>query len=710
VTVPARRLCPPSRLGNASIRRLALALGSGAIISSGLLCLAPRAGAVVKTIETTQVGLQPRVTGTLLDGDGATAQSFENASGAPVLHSNSTYAVYWDPTDHYHGDWQRLINGFLQGIGAESGSLANVFAVDTQYTDRTNRPAAYASTFMGAYTDTNPYPTTGGCTDPAKLHTEDLIGPGHTEVCLTDKQIREQLQTFISQHGLKKGMVNGAGTIYYLLTPPGVAVCVGPGTSTGHCSDYSGSVGAESYKNSFCSYHSDISPTNPTTGDESTILYAVIPWTAGGLGDYHLVEADRTPADECQDGGFNPASKPPEELEEDPHQQEPNQPTGPGPDGSPDTGLADLIINQIAVEQQNTVTDPLLNAWRDSVGNELTDECRNFFAYGKVGGSVSANELTGAGTLYNQTLDGANYYLNTAFNMAALRLPYPGVPCVGGVNLEPAFTAPNAVNANETVAFDGMESDVTLNDTSSFPVSGPPSTTYATYTWNFGDGSSPVTGYAPGAPVCSAAWLSPCAGSVFHSYEYEGTYVVKLTVADAGGNVSAPVEHTITVKGQPAPQAGSTTSGSTSSTAVHPSASSAAGGSAAAPVAATAIVSRTIGSTLRSGLAVRYAVSEQVAGHFEVLLAASVARRIGLHGPAAVGLPKGTPPQIVIAKENLVTTSGGRNTVKIKLGKVTAARLHRLGRVSLIVRLVVRNGSSTAPASTTTLSTVTLSG
>ena len=37
-----------------------------------------------------------------------------------------------------------------------------------------------------------------------------------------------------------------------------------------------------------------------------------------------------------------------------------------GPDGSPDTGLADLIVSQIGVQQQNIVTDPLLNAWQDT--------------------------------------------------------------------------------------------------------------------------------------------------------------------------------------------------------------------------------------------------------------------------------------------------------------------------------------------------------
>jgi len=120
-------------------------------------------------------------------------------------------------------------------------------------------------------------------------------------------------------------------------------------------------------------------------------------------------------------------------------------------------------------------------------------------------------------------------------------------------------------------------------------------------------------------------------------------------------------------------------------------------------------VSTSLVKTLRNGLVIRYSVNEQVAGRFEVLLDSSIAKRIGLHGPLATGFAKGTPPQIVIAKAILVTTKGGRNTVKILFGKVTAARLRKLHKVTLLIRLIVRNSSSQSPATTTVLSTVTLS-
>ena len=374
---------------------------AAALLAAALAALAfavAPAGAIVTTVESTKAGLQPRST-SLLHGVTPEAETFANPGGNPIVAASKTYAIYWDPTDHYHGDWQHVVNTFLQSMGASSGSLAGVFAVAAQYTDATNHHALYQSTFMGAYTDTNPYPSSGNCVDPHPLTVKDRI------TCLTAQQYKARLETFISQHSLPKGM----GTIFYILTPPGVTACLDAGGATGHCSDYEESS-LESYENSFCSYHANVSPTSPTTGDNNTILYAVIPWTAGGAADGHLQPADQTFAFDCQDGGFDPSSKPIEQPEkakeksakeeaefeektpeekaeqektevlEGPHQQEPNQGTCPSPDGVCDTGLADLIVNQIAVEHQNVVTNPLLNAWQDEVGNEETDECRNFFA------------------------------------------------------------------------------------------------------------------------------------------------------------------------------------------------------------------------------------------------------------------------------------------------------------------------------------------
>ena len=738
-------------------RPLRLVFAFAAVLCSLIAISAAPAGAIVTKVGATSVGLQPRSTAlyTALEEP----NKFANPSGNPVVSSNKTYAIFWDPTDHYDGDWQELTDIFFQGMGAASGSLASVFAVDTQYTDAANQHAFYRSTFMGAYTDTDSYPASK-CEDPNPMDPPDLIGPlvkeEHTPVCVTDKQIQEELELFIAQHSLQKGM----GTIFYLMTPPGVTVCLDAGGATGHCSDYQGTRTETSYKDSFCSYHSDISPTNPTTGDSNTILYGVIPWSAGGIGDGFFTPRDKATAYDCQDGGFDPTSKNPieqpekkketrkntkkeeeepltkeeeeklklkEELE-GPHQEEPNQQPCPTPDGYCDSGLADLIISQIGVEQQNIVTDPLLNAWHDPQNNEVTDECRNFFATAGISGGVGANETTGGGTLSNQIFGGNAYYINDTFNLAALKLPYPAIPCLAGIRLEPGFTAPNPVDVNEIVGFDGMESDISLNAGVGYS-GGVEHETYATYTWNFGDGSAPVTGFAPGAPSenspavspCTSPWEAPCAASTYHSYQYGGTYEVTLTVTDAGGNTSK-VTKSVTVIGPPAPtptppSGGGGSSGSAGSAATTPGAPSAGTTTTGttpvspptpAPVVTGFATSKSLKKALSGGLPVHYTVNEQVAGSIQVLLDAATARRLGVKGATATGLPSGTPRSIVVGTAVLVTTKAGQGTIHIKFSAPTTARLKHAHKLKLMLRLFARNAARQSPRTTTAISTVVL--
>ncbi len=155
-----------------------------------------------------------------------------------------------------------------------------------------------------------------------------------------------------------------------------------------------------------------------------------------------------------------------EELEErrrleGPHQEEPNQ-EGKGEFGDFSPGLADLAINQIAVEQADIVTDPLLNGWQDSEHREAIDECRSTFGAtikGNQGGSITADKETQAGNLFNTVIGSgeasSDYYVNNVFSTASHR-------CVGGTTMVPRFTAPNPVNVGESVGFDGMESTVGL--------------------------------------------------------------------------------------------------------------------------------------------------------------------------------------------------------------------------------------------------------
>ncbi len=780
-TPKLRRVARPGGLLAAPLIALGLCLS--------FLC-APASALVVEPESGGKFGLQPRELAHYYEGtsrwkgkgsrvsEATQAASFNNNSGNPVLHSVNLRVIYWDPQHYYHGDWQTTIDKFLQNLGNAGGQLQNVFAVDSQYTDSTNLPAAEHFALKSAVDDYDPYPPISGCIDPDAFVgsrvplVEGLTGEGEN-VCLSDAQVHSELEGWISAHGMPTGL----GTVYVMLTPPGVAVCLDGGGPEGRCSDYVEDEKANieeieeeklkaeekhepfeepasliSYKKSFCSYHGALG------GEQAKTIYNVIPWSAGTEADPQMSRRDSTVSGfACQDGGFEENTAPNNEIEvkegfvasktrkqeeefeaksveekrqqeeaeadglENAHIQEPNQIVPKhSEDGGYDSGLPDLIINQIAVELQNTITDPLLNGWQDSTRHEVTDECRNFFLP-KVGGSYSVKPESLAGNAYNQLFGESQYYLNDAFDLAGVKLDYPGVPCVSGAALEPHFTAPNPVNAGELAGFNGMESTVTLDWGTHFPGAGSPSATYDTYTWNFGDGTPSVTGYAPAEAQsnspeqlpCPAEWLSPCAGSVIHSFQYGGTYNVTLTVRDVGGN-EASYTAPITVVGPPPPppppapgtEAGNGNGSGSSSSAANPSSEGNGSGAKTTPppppAAAASISSHSLKLALRKGLAVSYSVNEQVAGHFEVLLNRTVARKLGIGGALATGLPAGTPPQLIIAKATLVTTRAGHNTVRIKFSKRTAARLAKSKKVKLMLRLIVRNSASSTTTSVLT--------
>jgi hypothetical protein len=577
--------------------------------------------------------------------------------GGPVLHSSVAYSIYWDPTGSYTSEWKQLINGYLQGVGAEKGTLNNVFAMNGQYRDASGR-AANEAIYRGSYTDETPYPTTGNCVAEAAI------------ACLTDQQIRTELLSVINS-----GKLPGAtGTpVYYVLTPPGVTVCDG----VGGCS-----VSTETPPNGICGYHSAINPES-----SSPTIYAVQPWVAGNAGSVIEPQAPtvtRTPtaADRaCQNNRLF---------------DEPNQSPSHNIFGEWTAGLADVIINDLSIEQNNVVTNPLLNGWyQTATSAEQSDMCQ--FAFGPdpvpLPSPTSEQQPANAQIISNETINNHKYYLQLGFDSVGVTAG-KGLTCWSGVVLEAHFTAPNPVNAGDVVGFDATESNITLN---AHTQGLPPDEPYVAplYTWNFGDGTT-VTGSNT--------------ASQFHSYAHGGTYNVTLTVTDSSGN-SNTVSQPITVVGG---SSGSAPVGGTSTSTPTPGAPVSGTPSPNLtlpnPVAAAAAVSRSLRSVLRKGLVVRYSVNEQVAGHFEVLLGKTIARRLGISGETALGMAAGTPPQVVVARAVLVTTQAGRGNVVIQFSKRTAARLKRLHKVTLMLRLIVRNAASHTPASTTVLSTVTLAG
>jgi hypothetical protein len=222
--------------------------------------------------------------------------------GGPVMPSNGDYTLYWAPSGApaYPAGYQTGVNRYFEDLAHDSGGLQNTDSVLTQYHDTAGEAASYNSQFAGSLPDTHSYPVNGCSAAP---------------ICLTDKQLREEISNYVTEHKLPTDLKHE----YFLITPPGVEDCL---EAVGHaCSD--GAAHA-----AYCAYHSNI----PITG--GVIVYANDPYVNGTT---------------C-DPGEHPNNNPSDSA----------------------------ISGGLAHEHSESVTDPELNAWYDSKGKEVADKCGTF--------------------------------------------------------------------------------------------------------------------------------------------------------------------------------------------------------------------------------------------------------------------------------------------------------------------------------------------
>jgi PKD repeat protein len=163
--------------------------------------------------------------------------------GGPVLRTNETFAIFWDPAGQLSQGYRDLVLQYLQDVAADSGQTTNVYSVLNQYYDQTG-PIAYQSTFAGSLIDTNPYPQ--GC--PAL--------PGYP-VCFTDQQLAREVDEVLFARGIERP----ANRAFLVFTPAGVNSCFD-------------STGRVCRSNVFCGYHSGF------TGGHGDAIYANLPYNA----------------------------------------------------------------------------------------------------------------------------------------------------------------------------------------------------------------------------------------------------------------------------------------------------------------------------------------------------------------------------------------------------------------------------------------------
>lgn len=289
--------------------------------------------------------------------------------------------------------------------------------------------------------------------------------------CLYGSQISDEAASFAARLGLPTGM----RSLYIVLTPRTVVSCI---DGSSQCSN-----------NSYCSLHSYAGEGS------STFLYIEIPFT--------LLDSS-SDAKSCQSDGNSAVQAP-----------------------NADPGFGDVALKSLTHEMLESITDPLLNAWYDADGNEIADLC-NGISWNADSFLPLAGGDAAAGTLWNQTINGAHYYLQGSWSNTTNDCALTSSP-------SPSFVVPAAAAPGTTL---------------SFTASAGTNATVGSYAWSFGDGATAV------------------GQSVTHAFAAAGSYAVTLTVTDSFGNsgsvtsdveVGAPPGATAGASGGVSPRKSSTT-------------------------------------------------------------------------------------------------------------------------------------------------------
>ena len=224
-------------------------------------------------------------------------------------------------------------------------------------------------------------------------------GCSQAPVCLTDAQFKAEVRTVVEAHKLPMDLEHE----YFVLTPEGVESCMEPEGKV--CSD-----GTAPPVRAYCAYHRFVE-----VGGASVIVYANDPYIAG--------------------------------LSCDP---------GEHPNGNASDAT---IAGGLAHEHSESITDPLLNAWYDSKGNEVADKCRSNSPKAEFGEYLGQ---TSEGVNYNQVINGHDYlYQQMWSNQAGVCLQRTGeYPAI--TKMKPKSGSPNG-GTTVTITGHGFTGPVTVH-------------------------------------------------------------------------------------------------------------------------------------------------------------------------------------------------------------------------------------------------------
>lgn len=260
------------------------------------------------------------------------------------------------------------------------------------------------------------------------------------KACITDQKLEAEVETVVSEHSFPEGL----GAEYYVVLPPEVGSCFEAAPEE---------EGESCFDTEFCAYHS-------YSLGSTEVIYANISYSPG--------DPEGCGVEQYPNGNSN--------------------------------GNVDDTLSSLSHEANESITDPLLNAWYDQEGYENGDECRlSSDDFGTpLGGS--------SGTLFNQSIGAGHYYLQQEWSNDI-------DDCAQRVDLPtPVIADPGQVPPGQAVQFDGA---------GSLPGSGG----IISYHWEFGDGGT-ASGKKP-----------------LHTFATEGEFTVTLTLEDDGGFTESTTRH-----------------------------------------------------------------------------------------------------------------------------------------------------------------------
>jgi PKD repeat protein len=629
--------------------------------------------------------------------------------GGAVMHSNETFDLAWDPLRRAWATTRNYVEQFLRDVANGSGTLTSPYAVTTQYKDPTGR-AGNASLYGGGCID---YGSRGGATCQFGNSNGTGVGNGYpasgcpvtgtnqfhqtmsgafglsapNDICLTDAQLKGELATMVAQEGLVGHIQPGYTPLLGLMTPPGIVTCldaagtvcsangtIAPPIPTLSTASSGGAIAAGAYQVAVTYVTAagetlaSASRTVTTSGSTSTLTITSPPAVNGATGWYaYVTQAGGTSYTRQQTAGSPTAigtnltlTAPPTGTGAAPplvstpsfcsyHSRvtvggtefayvvqpwtaltglrgcdEPDAPMIPQNPSAQElaTAVGARLVSPLSQGQLAAIVDPGLDGWSALDGSEINDN-------GYPDGCVPL-----ADGLDKVTVGGTGYLLQREFNNGGLLETDPNaLTCAPSVSLSPTFVVPSAANQGDVVVFDGSKTVSSLL----VPNVG--------YGWEFGDGKTAI------------------GPSVVHTYANGGSFAVKLTVTDRGGNV-ASLSQTINVLGP--------TGQSVSPPSTHPN---------PGLHVRLLLVPQSLRTVRRIGVAVRVSSNESADGTATLSISRAAAKRahISAGRGASVAIGRGTVSGI----------KDGTVTLHLRLSRAIAAKLGRLGHVTLTVRLAL---------------------